>query len=152
MSEILNILACCKIVKGYTRGAIYNLGRNQVHYVPLELCDILIRCEGLSKNEFLEAIVNQKFTEFIGLLYEEEIIQFVEEHEYKSFVNLKLEYDFPAHVSIVIIELNNELNFNLEKFVKVAERAGSEHFVFFLARFWNIRQLVDYWNHSKNLL
>ena len=107
--------ANCKFVKGYTRSAIYDLGRQKLYYVPSEMGKIILliqrHCE-INVDELQEA---EK--EYILFLEQNEIIVNISKTFSENFPAISEEYSSPFLIHTIHIDAN-QLGSNSHKLSK----------------------------------
>lgn len=143
MKKIIQIFASCKVVKGYTRALIYDLGRNKIHFIPLELADFISSLNGIYLEEFDGYRADPIRKSYIDFLEKNEIIFSVLEKDASHFVNHVLEFDFPGHLNTAILEINVETTYSIHEAIDKLEKAGCEHIVFFSANIMDINRVQE---------
>jgi SPASM domain peptide maturase of grasp-with-spasm system len=108
MQQVMKVFADCFPVKGHSRSAVYDLGRNNFYLIPNSLYDLLITCEGLTHDEIYgryDADEKAVLDEYFQFLNDHELIFFIDKSLYSSFPPLTLQWDFPAVITNCIIDI-----------------------------------------------
>ncbi len=108
--KIIMLCSDCKVVKGYRRSAIYDLGRNEFKFIPNSLACII---EYFHKNPFNKLLSTfskdeQKIiNEYLSFLLHNEYIHFCDYDEIELFPELQTNCSFYEQISNSIIALSN---------------------------------------------
>lgn len=123
----------CFLVKGALRTAIYDLCRNTYKFIPNDLANMIEQFEGKTLAEVKEfygaeneAIVDKYF----DFLEKGEYIFWCDEDEVELFPKIDLEFDYPAHISNVIIDIDAHSTHNLPMLFEQIEKLGCRYIQF----------------------
>lgn len=131
MGKVVKVFSTCRIVYGFTRGAVYDLTRNKYYLVPIEFCDFLRRVDGMKLSDFNKLKENSQLGEYIDFVKKKEILFFVNETDSSCFSDLHFEHDSPSAAHTVVIEMNDTIPFDLPAFLIKTDKIGLENAVFF---------------------
>jgi SPASM domain peptide maturase of grasp-with-spasm system len=123
------LFACCLPVKGAERAMICDIQRQNSHFIPLGLYEILTKHNGKTVSS-VQAIYHHEYDEII-----EEYVAFLEKEEYifftdtpELFPSLDLKWDAPFQITNAIIDLqNNFLELNWGSIIQQFEELGCKH-------------------------
>jgi SPASM domain peptide maturase of grasp-with-spasm system len=107
--EILKVFSEIIPIKGYNRGAIYDLIRRDYDLVPLELIKILEENENKSiKNIFSNYELNHhsSIQEYLDFLKSKDYIFFCNQDEKDIFGKMPIYWDYPSTITNAIVRLN----------------------------------------------
>ncbi len=99
------IFACCKIVKGATRAMVYDLNRNEYHFIPLSfvsIADIMREYRFGDLLQMIDADSINVFMDFINYMLEKELGTFVD--DISLFPEIDLQWDSPFLITNAIID------------------------------------------------
>ena len=99
----------CKIVKGFKRSAIYDLGRNEFKFIPNSLADILVEFNRKTIQELLSAFSEEDqkiIKEYLDFFIENEYLQFCDSDELELFPELDLAYLNSGEINNAVISLS----------------------------------------------
>jgi len=123
----------CFLVKGPLRTAIYDLCRNKYKFIPNDLANMIEQFEGKTLAEVKdfygvenEAIVNKYF----DLLEKGEYIFWCDADEVELFPKIELSWDYPAHISNVIIDIDTHSTHDLQMLFEQIEQLGCRYIQF----------------------
>ncbi len=105
--KVFKLFASCKLVRGHTRGVLFDLQRNRMYPIPLTLCELLEERQSESFGALLEHYGSENsvvLTEYFHFLIEEELIFFTDTP--MQFPDLSDEWDHPYDITNMIIDLN----------------------------------------------
>lgn len=120
----LMLFADCILVKGSKRSLIVDLTRSKYHFIPNSLYELLQESNGLTKEKIIETygIENtETIEEYITYLEENEFIFWCDEDEIELFPAIDLTWEWPAHITNAIFDLNENSSLNFEDIVKQLE-------------------------------
>ena len=107
--DCFKLFACCLLTKGHTRSLIIDNQRDEMHFIPNGLYEILKKYNGKSIENVKTAYEN-KFDEIIDeyfeFLLEKELIFFTDTPE--LFPEIELTYESPTVIENAIIDINKE--------------------------------------------
>lgn len=94
------------IVRGFNRAIIYDLQRNKYSLIPLSLYSFIKKINGKNFDEIAKATKNINLVKhnIDFLAYHEYIFLCESKAELKRFPKINLNFDFPAHISNLVIE------------------------------------------------
>ncbi|SDD09996.1 grasp-with-spasm system SPASM domain peptide maturase [Williamwhitmania taraxaci] len=114
MEKKLKFFEECRVVKGYSRSAIYELLRNRYKLIPNSLADLLLTCDGMSVvqiKKYYENKYDDTIDEYIDFLLENEFVFFTD--DFDCFPPLNLEWHSNSKISnAVICDNNSEHNYD----------------------------------------
>lgn len=135
-NEIFNtpfhLFSSCIPVKGYNRGIIYDLQRQDFHYIPIELVDILHDYNGKFLNEIIAEYGEDNehnINEYFEFLLENEYI-FFSELDISYFPSIPEEFERPFKISNIIIDFSSILYENLSSVTDQIDKIGCESILF----------------------
>lgn len=120
----------CKVVKGFKRSAIYDLGRNEFKFIPNSLADILSK---FNRKTISELFLNYSeedhgiIKEYLDFLLENEYIQFCDSVELGLFPELDLEYLNAGQISNAVISFSTITLKHLDKLITQLVSLGCKH-------------------------
>ncbi len=98
----------CKIVKGINRDIICDLQRNRYHLVPKSLTQLFddnaLNLENIKQKIDKDSL--EILNEYISLLNDNEFIFECSKKELSLFPVLNIEFDYPAKISNMVIDLS----------------------------------------------
>ncbi len=102
--------ASCKIVEGFARSAIYDVGRGNYEFIPNDLVKILNANIGKTINEIVSKCKESEsiIYEYFDFLVDNEYIFFPMHDDISSFPEISNQWDFPAVISNSIITYGSE--------------------------------------------
>lgn len=135
----------CILVRGALRGIIYDLNRCNYRFVPNELINLIDSFEGKTINDVYEFYGEDNksvIDEYFIMLEDEEFIFWVDEDDIPLFPKLNLEWDYPAHITNAIIDIDEKLNIPFEKVFRELTDLGCKYiqirsYDVFSLSFWN---------------
>lgn len=145
MVKLLKLFAQCIPVKGKKRSIIYDLQRNDYEFIPNDTYDLLRTCEGKTIDEINQIYSGNEdqIKEYIDFLLEKEYIFWCEDSDYNFFPPLNTEWDYPAHISNAVIEINQLDHFNVKEVISQLEKLGCQFILFKNKGSFN----TDFYNH-----
>ena len=156
MNSFLCLFANCIIVQGRQRSTICDLQRNRFHLIPNSLSSLFSKTNyiNLSNLEVEYDSSNIKtLNEYIEFLLSEELAFYANTiDECNRFPKLDLEWEYPALITNMIIDIDNESNFDLEIIIKSCEIVNCRHLQ--LRYFKNVKiselsNLISFVNESN---
>lgn len=108
MEKKLKLFEECRVVKGYSRSAVYELLRNRYKFIPNSLADLLLTCDGMSVaqiKKYYENKYDDTIDEYIDFLLENEFVFFTD--EFDCFPQLNLEWHCNSQITNAVICDNN---------------------------------------------
>lgn len=116
----------CIPVFGKERSAIYDLNREKYFLIPNGLHTILTSSELISEKALLEEYSSEQdiVKEYIEFLITNEIVFECDEDEVNFFPPLDLSWDYPAHITNAVIEVDQERVDKLEHILKLIDGLG----------------------------
>lgn len=130
-NKILKLFTDSIPVKGFCRSAIFDLSRQEYHFIPNALFHILSEYQGLSLNNIilkygdLEKPILHDYFKFLA---EKELIYWCDSKDQNLFPKLSLDWDFPGLISNAIIQVENESAVNKFKdTINQLEKLGCKH-------------------------
>lgn len=125
MSSVFKLFANCIPVKGYSRSIIYDLQRNEFHFIPNSLFEILEKFDGESIERIKEEY-NQEYNEVI-----DEYFDFLENKEIgfntqkpDLFPPLNLKWENPSLITNAILCFNKLDLYDYKSVVNQLEELG----------------------------
>ncbi len=119
MREKFRLFSNCIIVKGVRRSTICDLQRNEVHFIPNRLRDIIG-----SSSIYKDTELSEETKTCIQYLIDNELGHFAFDHE--NFPDLDLEYSFPGEISHAIIEISEQSDFPCSNAFLLASKLGAK--------------------------
>lgn len=107
INKVFNLFANCKLVKGHTRGVIYDLQRNNIYPIPLSLVHILEQEGTTTFDKLLDTYGSENeetLQEYFAFLMEKELIFFHDKPE--LFPPMSDFWDEPFEVTNSIIDFD----------------------------------------------
>jgi SPASM domain peptide maturase of grasp-with-spasm system len=123
-NKYLMVFADCILVKGSQRALIADLTRGKYHFIPNTLAEMLIENMGKTKESIIENYGSENtetIEEYIGYLEEKEFIFWCDEDKITLFPPIDLTWEWPAHITNAIFDIDENSNFNFEDIVKQLE-------------------------------
>jgi len=114
----------CVPVRGYFRSVIMDITRKMYQFIPNDLCD------AVAVGKLIDENIPQEYLDF---LIENEFVFECMEEELFFFPPLNNKWDYPASITNVIIEIEDN-NYFTEEFFKQIVGLGSRHFVFIFTK------------------
>lgn len=124
------MFADCIPVKGFLRSVIYDLGRRDYEFVPNSLIDFILLAQGKTEDEIIANYSNEDeetVLMYLNFLKEKEFGFWIEDHLSENFNEISLDWHSPAHISNSIIEISQEINYNLFDVIFQLEELGCRH-------------------------
>lgn len=126
--KFFKLFACCFIVKGATRAAIYDLQRGVFETIPLSLADLLNNHTNVSYNELIslyncddKRIIDSYFN---FLLKNEYGFWCNSKSEAERFPEMKTKWDIPFVISNAIIDFDSESCYSIDNAVEKIIKLG----------------------------
>jgi len=110
----------CIPVRGYFRSVIMDITRKNYHFIPNVLCD------AISAGKLIDENIPQ---EYLDYLLENEFVFECTEEELVYYPPLNNKWDYPAHITNTVIEIDKHLYINKECLEQLLD-LGCKHFVF----------------------
>lgn len=124
------VFADCIFVKGKSRSAVYDLGRNDYKLIPNSLLDLVKDFEGYSLSEIQKAYGEENkaiLMQYFSFLEDMEYIFWCDEEEKKLFPKLNMEWDYPAKITNAIIDIADNSKHDFGKVFSQLESLGCCH-------------------------
>lgn len=112
----------CLIVDGKNRSLIVDLQRKNYFIIPNSLAEIINHFN--NKMKLLEVFElygkenEETITEYLDFLFEKEFCIYVNDYEFDQFLPLDINFDPPALITNVIIEISEVTLSNFEKIIE----------------------------------
>jgi SPASM domain peptide maturase of grasp-with-spasm system len=148
--KIFELYTVCKPILGVNRLIIYDLQKQNYHYLPPEILSFIKSNLGNTINEIINNDKLDESSTILDYLLKHEICFWVEEDENKYFTELSLDWEYPAYISNIIIDINC-LNFNYN-FIQFFENSGCKHITIYsdcLLTIDLIHDKLSYFNNSR---
>jgi SPASM domain peptide maturase of grasp-with-spasm system len=132
MKEYFRLYSNCLFQKGYLRSIIIDSQRNEIHFAPNDLEEILIKSEYLTLDEIYNEYGEENkdtIFEYFTILIELELGFFITEHELDFFPKLNSSFTTPSIISNLIIEDIYDLK-TIENIKYQSENIGCEYIEF----------------------
>lgn len=127
MKKYIKLFACCIPVKGASISIICDLQRNNFHYIPNELYDILIQdkihLETLLEKYEIEE--KETLTEYFNFLVDEEYAMLTNSPD--VFPDIDRTYITPEIINNAIIDFSEKSNHQIKKITSSLEELGCKH-------------------------
>lgn len=113
MSNIFKLFSNCFLVKGYNRGLIVDTQRKKYFAVPLAMIAFLEQAEGKDIASSISAFAETEedseiLNEYISFLFDNELVFTCSSiEEYNRFPAISLDWQYPAHITNSVIEVNS---------------------------------------------
>ncbi|MFZ4797330.1 MAG: hypothetical protein ACOYMA_07525 [Bacteroidia bacterium] len=120
-NKYLMIFADCIVVKGNQRALIADLTRGKYHFIPNTLAEMLTENKGRTKESIIENYGTgntETIEEYISFLEENEFVFWCDEDEIELFPPIDLTWEWPAHITNAIFDINETNNLNFEDIVE----------------------------------
>lgn len=101
------LYSTCKIVRGISRSLLHDVHRYKLHYIPIDLHDIIINFEGKPINEIIQYFGEDSreiIIEYFEFLMEKDLIHFCEKEELKYFSKEIYNWDSPSIITNAVVE------------------------------------------------
>lgn len=126
-NNYIRLFANCIIVRGYTRSLICDLQKERSHFIPNNLHEISLLFDTHTIAE-IKALYNAEslpyIEEYISYLLKHELAFCCTAEELELFPPLSMEWDYPAHVSNAIIDIDAESDFDFHDLFLQLETLG----------------------------
>jgi len=108
---VLHLFAECILVKGYLRSVIYDIKRNDYHFIPNELYFFIEANHGKPKPQIIQMVrEDETLKEYITFLEEHEIIVWLEYEYHNRLPPINTLWDSPFLFSSAIIDIDVNSN------------------------------------------
>ena len=105
-----------KVVKGKDKGAIYFLDEQKIEIVPLDLVEFIDLLKVYSIEECRELVDSEKILEEYLAFLKEKRVGFITSNP-NVFSDMDDYYETPSHVFISSIAINEDSNYDIQKFI-----------------------------------
>lgn len=121
MIKYFKLYANCILVKGINNSVIYDLFLSRYYILPIELANLINEFEESSFDSVISSHQDfqSEITSFCNELINQGYADWFEEDELGLYPNVNLEWDYPAHITNVVINSSN--NNVISKTLKFAE-------------------------------
>jgi SPASM domain peptide maturase of grasp-with-spasm system len=110
--KYIRLFETCRLVKGFRRSAVYDLGRRNFLYIPNALYKILHNNRGILKENFYldyDTKYREVIKEYIDFLFSEQMVFYCDEQNLNCFTRLNTTWKHPAIITNAIIYLHENL-------------------------------------------
>jgi len=109
MTSYFKLYANCILVKGINNSVIYDLFLSRYYVLPIELANLINEFEESSFDCVISSHQDfqSEITSFCNELINQGYADWFEEDELELYPNVNLEWDYPAHITNVVINSNN---------------------------------------------
>lgn len=143
MNKYLQLFSTCKLVKGYSQSAIYDLERNDFSLIPNDLYNLLLEdFSMLSISQVIEKHLEFKdiITEYIDFLISKEYA-FITSESSKNLFPPLFEYRFaPEEINNSIISLDDNSYYPIPDTINQLSELGCYHLE---ARIYGVQNSID---------
>jgi len=112
------LFASCLLVKGYSRSILVDTQRNEIHFIPNEIYNILFNTDIQIIDQILTNYNEADRDSVISIfqyLYDNELIFFTDYPD--KFPSINTNFDFPSHVTNFILVFNRKLLSHYDKLI-----------------------------------
>ena len=120
----------CILVKGFSRSAIYDCTRSELHLIPQRVFNILSTNQYFQNNSTLFNSKNKVVNYFKDYMIENEIIHEVNLKDINCFPSLDLSYNAPNTIQSCVIYIDPISRDNISILFNKAHDLGCLHFIF----------------------
>ena len=133
----------CKIVKGATQCALYDLDKGRYFILPHSFSEFIEMYNGFNINKLYEEFdknEHETLSEYLQFLKDRHLATFCENPNESFLAELKLEYRTPNRIHNALIEYNP--SFDLKHLVSLLEKEGCRHVFFYSFESISVKNLV----------
>ncbi|NVO11895.1 MAG: grasp-with-spasm system SPASM domain peptide maturase [Bacteroidales bacterium] len=115
MRDRFKLFSCCIPVKGYLRSTLYDLQRKNYLFIPNSLFDILTNHTGKTFDEVLQLVDDderEQVEKYLTYLLGKEFIFLCAKEDLECFPPLTPSWESSAEIDSVIIDINENSNYN----------------------------------------
>ncbi|WP_460220032.1 grasp-with-spasm system SPASM domain peptide maturase [Psychroserpens sp. MEBiC05023] len=144
-NNYLILFANCIPVKGPKRSVICDLQNNQYKYIPNDLYDILVRPK-ISLKSLLIEYENENesvLTEYVNFILEQGLGFLGTDKDLERLPHLNLEFNTPAYITNMILELNNNSKYLNKDVVSQIQTLGCKNVEIFIYDQLDIENVIS---------